>query len=118
MSRFIALFLFTLLLFSGVSAKAVTLTWTDNSDNEEGFIIERGQVVVEDQVFKAGSFVEIDRVAQDVTTYADANAEPDRIYCYRVVAFANVVNAEPQEVRSSFSNVACAFLLEIKLGFQ
>jgi len=63
-----------------VSSGVVTLTWTDNSDNEEGFYIERGT--------KAGKSVvydDVDWVGQDVTTYLDSPGSGR--YYYRVQAF-------------------------------
>jgi titin len=70
----------------------IDLAWTDNSDNEDGFQIERreGQV---------GDFLEIASVSSGVTTYIDQSVGPATEYCYRVSAF--------NEQGSSFSTVAC-----------
>ena len=58
---------------------SVELNWTDNSNNEEGFVIER-DVVVGDQ------FVVVDTVAQDVTSYLDTSVAI-LTFNYRVKAF-------------------------------
>lgn len=57
----------------------IALEWTDTSDNEDGFIIERR--------VSNGAFSEIARVAPGVTSYADADVEIGAFYEYRVRAF-------------------------------
>lgn len=63
---------------TAVSSSAINLEWTDNSDNESGFKIER----------KTGmdSFAEIDTVAAGITTYADPGLDASTEYVYRVRA--------------------------------
>lgn len=62
--------------------KEIVLTWTDNSSDEDGFIIERRW---EDQ------FVPIDLVGPNITTYTDNGSGflifPETKYYYRVKAF-------------------------------
>ena len=65
---------------------AITLTgaelrldWNDNSDNEEGFVIERSQDGVD--------FLITDQVGINVQTYTDTNLLPSTEYWYRVRAF-------------------------------
>ncbi len=55
------------------------LNWSDNSDNEEGFSIERSQ--------EGGEFAEIGKTAIGVATYVDETAVPGVDYSYRVRAF-------------------------------
>lgn len=74
------------LVATPISEKQVDLTWTDNSDNEEGFIIQR--------TFGA-SFIEVGEVDSNVTFFTDdfflyASTE----YTYRVRAFANNLYSE------------------------
>jgi len=52
----------------------VQFTWTDNSDNESGFII-----------YRAGSA--LDTVGVDVTSYDDLTATPGQTYSYGVSAY-------------------------------
>lgn len=61
------------------NAGTITLTYNDNSDNEDGFVIERK---VDD-----GDFVEIDRVGPDVETYIDESPAVGSMNTYRVAAF-------------------------------
>ena len=68
-----------IMLTTSISAATLTLNWTDNSDNENGFKVERA---IEDS-----SFVQIATVAEDITTYKDEDIEIDIKYSYRVRAF-------------------------------
>ncbi|HLG18011.1 MAG TPA: PKD domain-containing protein [Blastocatellia bacterium] len=72
----------------------VTVKWTDNSNNESGFKIER-----QDPGPKA-PFVQIGTVAANVTTFTDLGRARNTRYCYRVRAF----NAGGD---SAYSNTAC-----------
>ena len=79
----------------------IALEWTDNSDNEDGFIIERRA--------RDETFSELDRVGANATAYSDAGAEPGITYTYRVRAFnAWVPGFGPRE--SEPSNEASASL--------
>lgn len=69
---------------SAGSSNQIVLNWTDNSNNEIGFTIERS--------FFDGTtltaFTEIARVGKDVTFYRDGLISPAITYFYRVKAFA------------------------------
>jgi fibronectin type 3 domain-containing protein len=56
----------------------VDLTWSDNSDNETQFHLERSP--------DGSSFLEIAAVGADLTFYRDATVQEDRTYYYRVRA--------------------------------
>ncbi len=58
----------------------IVLSWTDNSDNETGFKIER-------KYESDDAYVLIDSVDADVTTYTDANADLAQAIKYRVAAY-------------------------------
>jgi hypothetical protein len=58
----------------------VELTWSDSSNNEQGFIIERRSEW-------EPSFQEIGSVGPNVTTFYDPNVSWDTIYHYRVKAY-------------------------------
>ena len=62
-----------------VFAGQLTLTWNDNSDNEEGFKIERS--------LAGASFVEIATVGANVATYTDTTVLEKESYTYRVKAY-------------------------------
>lgn len=57
-----------------ISQNAATLSWTDNSDNEEGFKIYRGNNLVA-------------TVGPNVTTYQDTGLQPATTYRYLVKAY-------------------------------
>ncbi len=72
--------------------REISLTWQDNSDNEEGFkVLRDGQ--------------EIATLPPDTEQYLDTQGlQPGTRYCYRVVAFNDAGDSEP-------SNEACATTL-------
>ena len=75
------------------SAAQLTLTWTDNSTNEDGFAIER-------ETGPTGTFAQIATVGPNVTSYTDSGLMSGATYCYRVWAF-NVIG------NSASSNEGC-----------
>jgi hypothetical protein len=66
---------------TAVSGSAVTLLWTDNSGNEDGFKIERKA--------GSGSFEEVATAGADSTSYTDTGLSPGTTYHYRVAAYNN-----------------------------
>ena len=56
----------------------INLSWTDNSDNETGFIIESWG--------SYGGYIQID-VGANVTSYSDTGLTPATTYSYRVYAY-------------------------------
>ncbi len=71
----------------------IDLSWTDNSNDEDGFKIERHD--------GDGNFAEIAQVGAGDTSYNDAGLSGGTTYSYRVRAFNNAGN-------SSYSNEAAA----------
>jgi len=83
------IFWFCLLTSIGLS-QSLTLTWTDNSSNEDGFGVERS--------LDGTNFSEIiGDLPTNTETYEDSNISYDTTYWYRVYAFNDVGN-------SGFSN--------------
>lgn len=72
-----------------LSEKKVKLFWTDNSNNEDGFIVERKR--------EGESWNEIKRLGVNESSYVDFNLEPGTKYFYRVYAYNSAGN-------SSYSN--------------
>ena len=68
------------------------ISWDDNSTNETGFAIERAPAA------PSTAFVEIARVAANVTTYTDTNLPYKTTFQWRVRAF----NAD---TTSAYSNI-------------
>jgi chitodextrinase len=73
----------------------INLAWTDNSDNETGFKIERCTGV------GCGSFAQIATVGANVTTYSNTGLSSGTSYSYRVRANNGITD-------SPFSNTASA----------
>jgi len=98
----IALLLFlSLALATSAFGASLTINWTDNSINEDGFKIER-------KLGQTGAFAEVGTVATDVVTFVDP--VPDgQLYCYRVNAF-NAAGSSP------WSNEACGQTLTVPLA--
>lgn len=91
------LFMSTLLLAAAAwqpvaEAATLRLAWSDNSNNEDGFKIERKS--------SGGSFVEVARVGANVTTYTDSNLAAGAAYCYTVRAFNDAGSSDA-------TNAAC-----------
>lgn len=64
-----------------VSMSQINLAWQDNSDNEDGFIIERHT--------EGENWADIHTTGIDVETYQDTNLESNTSYFYQVRAFNN-----------------------------
>jgi hypothetical protein len=62
------------------STTSISLSWVDQSDNEDGFRIERA-------LWATPTFVEVGTVTADVTSFLDAAVLPDSVYRYRVRAY-------------------------------
>jgi Chitobiase/beta-hexosaminidase C-terminal domain/Family of unknown function (DUF6298)/Putative collagen-binding domain of a collagenase len=71
----------------------ITLAWADNSNNENGFGIER-------RTGTNGTFDQIATVAANTNSYRDSGLIAGNTYCYRVNAF-NTAGA------SAYTNEAC-----------
>jgi hypothetical protein len=80
---------------SGLSGTAtgvctVSLSWTDNSDNETGFRISRS-------LNSTFGYTQIAELGAGVTTYTDTETENVRTYYYRVVAFNGAGASAPAQ---------------------
>lgn len=78
-----------------IALLAITLTWTDNSNNEDGFRIYRANGIT-------GVYAPIADVGSNVTTFIDANGQAG--HCYRVTAFNSTGESQP-------TNTACMLLV-------
>jgi hypothetical protein len=76
----ISFFLTALNWQSQASAGELQLAWTDNSNNEDGFKIER-------KTGTTGTYTQLATVGANVTVYIDTNLVDGATYCYRVAAF-------------------------------
>ncbi|MGE5180169.1 MAG: LamG-like jellyroll fold domain-containing protein [Bacteroidota bacterium] len=64
----------------GVSATQIDLTWTDGSDNESGFAIERSTTG------SGGPFTPLITVGANTTAYSNTGLAQTTEYCYRIRA--------------------------------
>ncbi|MDI6733188.1 MAG: fibronectin type III domain-containing protein [Planctomycetota bacterium] len=67
------------LVATAVSSSQIDLTWQDNSDNEDGFILERYS--------NEAIFTPITTLPANMTFYQDTGLHPSTTYTYRVKAF-------------------------------
>ena len=83
---------------SAASSSRIDLTWTDNSSDETGFIVERS-------TSSDGVFTAIAALGSDATTYNDTGLSASTTYYYRVYAANSAGN-------SAYSNTASAATLD------
>ncbi|MDQ3665648.1 MAG: fibronectin type III domain-containing protein, partial [Acidobacteriota bacterium] len=83
------------LLATAASTSQINLSWTDNSNNEDGFRVERCQ----DE--GCTTFSEITTVGPNITSYSNTGLMASTTYRYRVRAFNTGGN-------SAFSNIVSA----------
>jgi subtilisin family serine protease len=79
---------------TAVSSTGINLAWTDNSQAEDGFRIERKA--------PGGNFVQIAATGPNASSYSDSGLESSTEYTYRVRAFSSVAG------NSLYSNEASA----------
>ena len=86
------------------SSSSASLTWTDNSTNEDGFKIERKTI--------NGTYSLVGSVGENVTTYNDATLTPGTSYIYRIfsynkggnsITYSNEATATTYTVRSAIA---------------
>jgi titin len=75
------------LMATATSGSRIELGWTDNADNESGFLIER--CLGPAASCGDAAFAELATVGAGVTTYVDAGLAGRTTYAYRVRAFNN-----------------------------
>jgi len=83
---------------TAASSSQINLSWTDNSNNEDGFRIERCQGV------GCANFAEITTVGANATSYSNTGLTASTAYQYRVRAYSSPGN-------SAYSNIASATTL-------
>lgn len=79
---------------SAASSSEIDLFWTDNSDNEEGFRIER-------KTGSGGDYSQVTTVDPDIESYRDSGLDAGTTYYYRVLAYTS-------DSVSDYSNEASA----------
>jgi len=85
------------LLAEPISSSEIRLTWTDNSDNETLFTIERAS---------AGGFDFLDSVGANVTSYSDVGLDANTTYDYSVYASNSDGDSEISGTASAMTDSA------------
>ena len=106
------------LIIEGISVNEQALSWSDNSTNETGFIIERS-------VNSQSDFQQIKFINQNNTSFTDYDVSEENTYYYRVAAmnavgvsgYSNVRNLKPKYCTVNTSSYGCyANVTEFKFG--
>ena len=84
------------------SCSQISLTWTDNSNNETGFKIERRSET-------ETAFSEIATVSANTTTYTDTGLQADTTYYYRVRAYDANGNSDYSNEASVKTSVCATY---------
>ncbi len=80
------------------SAVSVRLAWSDNSNNEQGFVIERcDQISLKRDgpkklAYCTGSWTMVGKVGANITGFVDHSVLPNRSYLYRIKA-VNIIGS-------------------------
>ena len=93
----------------GVSSSQIDVSWTDASNDETGFRIERASGV--------GGFVEIATLGSGVTSYADNGLAAGTAYSYRVRGY-NATGPSAYSNSATATTSAAAISLSAPVGFS
>ncbi|MFH1227252.1 MAG: fibronectin type III domain-containing protein, partial [Planctomycetota bacterium] len=96
-----------------ISSSQIDLTWTDNTDNEAGYKIER-------KTGSGGTYSQIDDVGINVSAYSNTGLVDGATYYYRVRAYnVNINSAYSNEASDSISlNAPTNLVANIPLPLQ
>lgn len=86
-----ALFLYSLLMSASVFSAAVDIKWNDNSDNEDGFIVEKR--LMDENIFTPLVFL-----PANSKSYHDSDVINNQTYCYRIIAYNKAGNGKSDKV--------------------
>lgn len=89
--------LFSLMFASIAYTQEINLTWDDNSDNEDGFVIERGT--------DNTTFTQIATVGENINYYTDTNFTLGQTYYYRVYAYNEFGDSSYTNTASIYAGV-------------
>jgi predicted phage tail protein len=90
----------------------LTLTWTDNSSNEMGFIIERRT----GPASNPSIYAELTRVGTNVQSYVDGGLGDGAAYCYQVRAYNEAGNSAPSGEACGVTDQAQLIVTVTKAG--
>jgi len=91
------------LVATNVTSAQVDLAWTDNSANEDGFVIERSADL-------GATWNQAGQTGAGVASFSDTNVIPGNSYLYQVYAFNNITgnSAPSNSVQADVPNVVPA----------
>ena len=89
----------TRFLAAVASSSEVYLSWTDNSNNETGFVIERKQGIQSSD----NSYAEVVRVGANVTSYHNTGLNENTFYTYRVRSYSAVTTSNHSDVYTALT---------------
>jgi flagellar assembly factor FliW len=78
---------------NAISNSQINISWTDNSNNEDGFKIER-------KTTSSGTYTEIAQVGPNIAAYSNTGLTGGTEYCYRVRSYNTAGN-------STYTNESC-----------
>ena len=93
---------------TAISSIEIGLAWTDNSNNEDGFKIERSPGGI--------SFTPIDTVSADVTSYSDTGLSAGTEYWYRVRAYNTTGDSGYTNTANATTNIPTEIELTITVN--
>lgn len=76
-----------------LNKNSISLTWTDNSDNEASFVIQRS--------LNGTVWIEVGTVNENITSYIDNGLSPSTSYQYRIVARNAFGNSLPSPKKTA-----------------
>jgi hypothetical protein len=82
---------------TGTSNSSISLSWVDNSNNEDGFKVERS-------TSPTGPFVEIADLPNDTTTYSDVGLVYNTTYHYRIIGYNTDNTSAPASLSATTTN--------------
>lgn len=88
----------------------INLSWQDNSNDEDGFIIERST--------DGSSYTKIDTVAANVINYTDNNVTLGQMYFYKVKAYNNLGSSLYTNIVNLIHNPSSVSELELSKNYK
>ena len=99
----------TEIALDSIASRSAVISWTDNSTDEVGFIVER-------RTGRGGAWTAIGDVDADVVTFEDTGLEPKTTYYYRVSATNGLVSDPTAEIEVTTLEQLEPFIVESDAG--
>ena len=89
-------------LAASASGTTINLSWADNSNNEDGFKLER-------KTGSTGTYAQIAQLAAGQTSYSNVGLQASTTYVYRIRAFNTAGNSGYSNEVSATTQSSCSF---------